>query len=675
MRKRSYSVKPNWLRRSDGVRFVILAALVVILIGSLASASTPDWLKQAAQESLPAYPDDTDAVVLLDETVTVVSPAGEVHTTYRKAYKILRPEGRNRAIVRVYFDSDTKLTFLKAWSITSRNEEYEVKEGEAAETSAFSESLYEDTRYKLLQIPAAQPGSVIGYEYQQRGRPSVSQSIWSFQDKIPVKRSRFSLQLPANWSYAAYWRNHPVLAPQQTGDNRWTWELTQIEPVRPEPQMPTWTSVAGYMGLSFAAQTPNPSSSSYDSWAQIGHWYGELTKAPREATPAIRDKAREIVGGVTDPLEKIRRVAFYVQHNIRYVAIEIGIGGYQPHAANDVLASGYGDCKDKATLLNVMLHEVGIESYYVLVNADRDYLAPEFPSPLNFDHVILAIRLPGAGDTPGMFAILPHKKLGPLLLFDPTDSSTPIGYLPASLQSSHGLLVTDADGELVQLPLLRPSLNRLLRVGTLTLDTSGNLKGSVNEVRIGPAAAELRERLLNSPKSQREKVFQSLLTDLLDGAVLTAAGVSDINEFDGSLSVTYDFAAPAYAQHAGDLFLFHPCALGRKSSNELEGKPRKQPVAFASAVSESDVIEISFPEGYAIDELPPGVKYEYPFAAYKSETRAEKNVLHYTRTYEIRDVRVPLEQLPDLKKLFRQIADDEGAYTIMNAPETAVSAK
>jgi hypothetical protein len=50
-------------------------------------------------------------------------------------------------------------------------------------------------------------------------------------------------------------------------------------------------------------------------------------------------------------------------------------------------------------------------------------------------------------------------------------------------------------------------------------------------------------------------------------------------------------------------------------------------------------------------------------------------VLHYTRTYEIRDVRVPLEQVPDLKKLFRQIADDEGAYTIMNAPETAVSAK
>ena len=657
------------------MRFLILAALVVIVIGNLASASTPDWLKQAAQESLPAYPDDTDAIVLLDERVTVVSPAGEVHTTYRKAYKILRPEGRNRAIVRVYFDSDTKLTFLKAWSITSRNEEYEVKEGEAAETSAFSESLYEDTRYKLLQIPAAQPGSVIGYEYQQRGRPSVSQSIWSFQDKIPVKRSRFSLQLPTNWSYKAYWRNHSVLAPQQSGDNRWTWELTEIEPVRPERHMPTWTSVAGYMGLSFAAKTPRLSDSSYDSWAQIGLWYGELTKASRENTPAIRDKAREIVSGVTDPLEKIRRISFYVQHNIRYVAIEIGIGGYQPHAANDVLASGYGDCKDKATLLNVMLHEVGVESYYVLVNADRDYLAPEFPSPLNFDHVILAIRLPAADDTPRMFAILPNKKLGPLLLFDPTDSSTPIGYLPTSLQSSHGLLVTGADGELVQLPLLRPSVNRLLRVGTLALDTSGNLKGSVSEVRIGPAAAELRERLVNSPKLQREKVFQSLLTELLDGAVLTAAGISDINEFNGSLSVNYDFSAPAYAQHAGELFLFRPCALGRKSSDELEGKPRKQPVAFANAVSESDVIDISFPEGYAIDELPPLVKYEYPFAAYKSETRAEKHVLHYTRTYEIRDVRVPLEQVPDLKKLFRQIADDEGAYTIMNAPETAVSAK
>src|SRR5260370_38289632 len=274
------------------------------------------------------------------------------------------------------------------------------------------------------------------------------------------------------------------------------WELDDIEPVRLEPMMPNWRSVAGQFGVSFASKAPGPSSQSYSSWAEIGRWYEQLTTGRREITQPIRDKAREIVSGATDPLEKIRRLASYVQHGIRYVAIEIGIGGYQPHAAGEVLASGYGDCKDKVTLLNTMLREIGIDSYFVLINDDRDYLAPDFPSPLGFNHVILAIRLPRDAKLPGTMIIFPHEQLGPLLLFDPTDSSTPLGYLPPSLQSNHGLLVTDAGGELAKLPLLPPSANRVVREATLSLDKFGNLKGRVEVIHTGPPATSLPERLL-----------------------------------------------------------------------------------------------------------------------------------------------------------------------------------
>lgn len=659
MRKTWYSIKWNRHSLTKASQFALIIALA--FPGTLAFASTPDWLKQVAQAPLPSYPDDTDAVVLLDERFTAVSPAGEVRTTYRKAFKILRPEGRTRGTVYVYFDNETQLASLKAWSITSRNEEYEVKESDAVETAAFSESLYADTRYKLLQIPASQPGSVIGYQYEQRQRPSVLQTVWSFQDEIPVQRARFVLELPPTWTYNAYWRNHTALNPQQTGQNRWTWELANLEPVRSEPQMPSWRSVAGQFSVSFASKASMIPDRNEGAWAQIGRWYAELTTGRREITPPIRDKARTIVAGATDPLEKVRRLASYVQHSIRYVAIEIGVGGYQPHAAQEVLTSGYGDCKDKATLLNAMLREIGVDSYYVLINDDREFVAPDFPSPLSFNHVILAIRLPREVLGLGAAAVLPHEKLGPLLLFDPTDSSTPLSYLPPSLQANYGLLVTDSGGELVKLPLSSPSTNRLLRLATLSLDKFGNLKGTVQEVRTGPAAAALRERLMNLPKKQRQNVFQNLLAELLDGAVLTSAGVSDLDAFNGGLSLTYGLTARAYAQHAGGLLLFRSCVLGHKSSYLLEGKPRKQPIAFPYATLEGDIFDITFPEEYAIDEMPQAVKYEYPFAAYKSETRAAERVLHYTRTYELRDVRVPVERLEDLKKLFREIAEDERA--------------
>src|ERR1700688_4233798 len=162
MQKTWYFMEWKQRRLINASQLALAAAFV--FAGPLASAGTPDWMKQVAQAPLPAYPADTDAVVLLDERVTTISSAGEVRITYRKAYRILRPQGRTLGTVYVYFDSETQLKFLKGLSITSQNEEYEVKETDAVETSAFSESLYADTRYKLLQIPASQPGSVIGYE-------------------------------------------------------------------------------------------------------------------------------------------------------------------------------------------------------------------------------------------------------------------------------------------------------------------------------------------------------------------------------------------------------------------------------------------------------------------------------------------------------------------------------
>src|SRR5215469_16298994 len=123
----------------------ILPALVLFL-GSTAVAGTPDGLRALAGQPMPKYPDKTSAVVLLDEQLTSVDHDGEIKTLYRRAYKILRPEGRKYGAVVVYFDQETRLTYLKGWAISLQGTEYEVKETDAAETSPFDEALYVDTR-------------------------------------------------------------------------------------------------------------------------------------------------------------------------------------------------------------------------------------------------------------------------------------------------------------------------------------------------------------------------------------------------------------------------------------------------------------------------------------------------------------------------------------------------
>jgi transglutaminase-like putative cysteine protease len=73
----------------------------------------------------------------------------------------------------------------------------------------------------------------------------------------------------------------------------------------------------------------------------------------------------------------MRAIAQFVQRDIRYVAIELGIGGWQAHPAADIFTHKYGDCKDKVTLMSSMLSEIGIESYYVSINTRRGAVTPK----------------------------------------------------------------------------------------------------------------------------------------------------------------------------------------------------------------------------------------------------------------------------------------------------------
>ncbi len=96
-----------------------------------AAADVPEWLRAAARDTLPAYEEKTDAVIMLDEFETRVKESGEALTVHLLAYKILRPTGREHAVFSVAFDSETDLTFLKTWSISGGwRASYLVTEGQ-----------------------------------------------------------------------------------------------------------------------------------------------------------------------------------------------------------------------------------------------------------------------------------------------------------------------------------------------------------------------------------------------------------------------------------------------------------------------------------------------------------------------------------------------------------------
>ena len=644
----------------------ILASLVLFFLVAVRPAvagDAPAWMHALVSAPLPAHDEKTDAVQLYSEKIVTVQSADKIKTTVREAYKILRPGGREFGTLVVSFNSHTKITGMRGWCIPAQGKDYEVKDKEAIEISLpkiDGSELVSDVKVKVLRIPAAEPGNIIGYEYEEEGQPFVLQDIWSFQEASPVREAQYTLQLPAGWEYKATWINYPETKPSQVG-NQAHWVVSDIKPIRPETEMPPLHGVSGLLVVSFFPPGGG-ANKGFQNWKEMGNWEAGLEQGRRDASPEIKQKVVSLTGSAATPLGKMQALAKFVQGDIRYVAIELGIGGWQPHPAPEIFTHRYGDCKDKATLLSSMLHEIDVESFYISINTVRGGAAPDRPPMIGwFNHEILAVQLPESVKDNSLVAIVEHPKLGRLLIFDPTDEYTPFGQLRGELQANHGLLVTPDGGELLKLPQLPVTRSGVQRTAKLKLSPNGTLSGDFVETRHGDSGLWQRMTLKSVTKeADKIKPIETMLSHSLSTFQITKASVLNLNLTDQPFGYQYSLVAENYAKNAGNLLLVRPRVLGTKSSDLLETKePRKYPVEFDGPSRDTDTFEIALPAGYEVDDLPPPVDADYGFASYHSKTEVNGNMLKYTRSFEVKELSVPLNKVEELKKLYRIIAGDE----------------
>lgn len=398
-------------------QFCFLTATAIFLVLTPCHAGdVPDWLRAQVTLPIPEHAEDTNAIEVYSDTVLTVQPSGKTSRQERHAFRILRPDGASVGLVAVEYDPLSKLESLRAWSVPTSGSPYTVKDREIADVSmqaVTNSELLSDIRVKVLQIPASLPGNTIGYESIQSIQNYQLADSWTFQGTIPAHEQHFTLVLPPGWSYQATWLNHEAIEPTSKGGNTWQWRVGDTKPIRIENSMPAWKEIAGRLWLTF--QPPGTNAGPLNSWHDIGLWMQSLAKDRRLASPAIKQKVAELTANEPTLEGKVRALAVFVQRDVRYVAIELGIGGYQPHAAADVYAHLYGDCKDKATLLSTMLKEIGVDSYYVIINSERGSVDAGTPPSLGFNHVILAIGLPPELDKTPFPAKANVPRLGSIL--------------------------------------------------------------------------------------------------------------------------------------------------------------------------------------------------------------------------------------------------------------------
>ncbi len=635
------------------------------------SQPAPDWVVEAAKTPTPANVGDASAVTLLDEILISVDEQNRAVERERSAVRILKPQGREHAECGAEYDVDEKLDSFHSWTIAADGRQLQAMDTDFADVGAYGDADMQFTeRVRFVRPPGADPGAVVACEITHDLRPYMSMEVWGIQDTIPVVNESLELALPAGGHYADSWSHTNPIEPTETADNHLRWEIKNVPALDLESlhATPPWQALAAHMTVMWGSDAVNGVD---NQWRALGQWEEQLEAHRPDPTPEITAKAQELTAGAPDLYTKLSRITSYIQNNIRYFIIEKGIGGLQAHYAADIYRNRYGDCKDKTTLLISMLQAVGIKAYYLHVNSERGVIDPSAPSLIG-DHMITAIEVPDGENDPRLQALvrIPHDKT--LLIFDPTDETTPVGLIRGELQGAYGNLADGAESRVLEMPVLSPQSASLSRKGTFVLAADGTLAGDVTDVFTGVDAAGERGLLKEADaKEVRENLEKGLSSDLpsLD---FKGYEFHETTALDQPVTLDLHVSDPSYAHAAGPLLLLRPRVVGSDAfavPEVMEDKTREYPIEIGHPGNFPgdwrDSFDITLPPGYVVDETPDPVDVDMDFASYHSSTTAKGNLLHYEREYVVRQVEIPPEKAAEFRKLESAILFDEKGSAVL----------
>ena len=645
----------------------VLLVLVLCSTASAAGDDVPGWLQEAAKLTVPAYDKDVPAVVLLIEQHVTVNDDGRVNTVTQFAIRILIHEGRRYAEARQFYESDAgKVREMHAWLIRPSGQVKKYGKDEIVDAVEDPNDVYNESRFKLIDASHdADTDSVFGYQVTTQEKSIFSQDIWSFQNRLPAVSSRYSLTLPQGWSARAVTFNHPNVEPTKTGST-YCWELRDLPPIVNEPSSPRVTSLAPRLAISYfpPGDTQPGNLKTFSNWSEVSYWLTQLHDPQSVPNDALTDKARQLTAGARTELEKIRAIAAFVQ-GIGYISIDIGVsrgGGMRPHAATEVFARAYGDCKDKANLMRTMLKVLNITAYPVgIYSGDPDYVREEWASPYQFNHCIVAVKV---SDETQTATVITHPKLGRLLIFDATDDDTPVGDLPEHEQGSLALIVAGDAGSLMRMPVTPSEANLLDRRIEATLDADGSLTAIIRERAAGRWAASYRSEFRHLSHPDYQRVIEGWITRGATGARVNKVQPRD-DEAAGVFELDVDFIAPRYAQLMQDrLLVFKPAIVSRRESLSLTATKRKHPVVLTSNAY-SETVRVKLPAGFAVDEMPDAVKLDTAFGSYATSYEVKDGVLIFSRKLVQRATTIPVEQYNSVRSFFERIRAAEQAPVVL----------
>ena len=475
----------------------LAASLLLLAAAPAASAGPPAALDLAATPALEAdatallafagaqpAPADADFEYLYDGYRLAFDAEGRAEATTHFIVRVLTTRGAEtfRSYTVNYRPGLQAGPVLRARVIAPDGRVSPLDPKTASEQPvAASDDVYTDLRALTAPLPGVAPGALVEIATVTRDLALPYRSgvlrFAGLDSTAPNRRLRVEVTAPA--SLALRWRvlGLPLpggVAPKLSRSAAGTRLLCDhVPPLRPRALLdqPTAPSFA-YLAVATAP-----------SWAAAADEYGDLVAgvlaapAPGGAAPApaLAALAAEVVGDAQGADAIVARIHAWMAAKLRYTGLSLGEAAWTPTAPLEVVARGYGDCKDLATLFVALARARGLSADVALVRAGRDSDPPaDLPGLGWFDHAIVALSGPS------------------VRWLDATASTVAPGHLPEGLAGRPVLIARRGETALRALPPLATDDGwEEVREVTLVADGPGRLVERTTGR--GAAAGRLRQ--------------------------------------------------------------------------------------------------------------------------------------------------------------------------------------
>ncbi len=599
-------------------------------------ARYPVDLEDLAKIKTPAAWQGKDAGILLARTAVRVLPNGLSERLDHRVIRVLDDRGiRTQSVQGMVYDPEE--SYVEVRRARVRRAEGGIEEMGDASVIALTDAGYRmfyDQRQQRVTFNGLRVGDTLEVAFVRRDTAARNKfddyfgEIAPLEDSLPQRRREYILEAPAGRKLVF---NQPVEATpgKQPGTTLYKLTVGERKGIRPEGNMPGWTEIAKYLHVS-----------TFSDWDAVGRWYWSLVKDQLVVDAKIRAAVNEVLLGLPDGADERAKVRALYKHVIvstRYVGLEFGIHGFKPYRTTDVYDRRFGDCKDKASLLKVMLAEAGIKSHLVLVRTRDQGTIGATPASLSaFNHAItyvpsLDLYLDGTAEFSG-----PEE-------------------LPTGDQGATVLIIRDGAGaDLRTIPVSKPGDNVQHVRQTITLATDGTAAVQ-HELTVSGAGAAGWRSILQSSENRKERLTNAW------GAQFPGVTVEDIKAptlGDVLLPVKLSsrWQVPAWAQQQTEGLRFPALGYRTGLTRSIAGQAKREhDLVMAAPSVEDSTLEYILPKGWKIAQAPADKRIDTPLGAFTLAVENKGDRARVTTHLEYRKSRFTPAEYRALRDFLSQV--------------------